>query len=589
MSWDGSASNFTDEQYARACVLDRGPDGGTAKQRYSLPVRDPSGALNCDGVAAARGRLNQVTGATDEQIAAARKKLDQLAAQCEKRSRPLGEFEERQLELSTDGQKIRGVIPYSVESRDLGGFTEVIEPTALRSTRLDDLVVTVDHAGLPLGRYPRTLDLEDRADGMHWAVDPPASRADVVEAIQRGDLQGGSWRMRVGRDEWRGDVRHVHEISELRDVSIVTHPSYPAAAVELRSQEEPPMPETVIEPAVSAPEPTETRSQPEPPPDPPRPPAGSLRVETRSSDERGGTLADCFRRRGFPGERAVIPWTEYEQRALGRGEFEDRDVTFSTGLNLSSMMRIQGAPLGWDQRYAWPAFPQTAIGWDTTSVSVVSQGSRTLATPASAVRPIDSTTQKPETNSVMQIVQVTPNQVATVQSNIPNVYLLQPSIDSVINSDLRLALNEALDSLVQTAIAAVTVHQDPTGIDLFTAVRKAITTLWAAGYNPDTLILDPASAETLDLSKATAADSFYQFAPNFAPGSIFGLNRRISKGIPHPAVVDTTAFGRLFASPVALANFEANNGLTNSRNVRMELQAVFGTERAAAAVRIATS
>jgi hypothetical protein len=76
MSWNGQASNFTDEQYARACVLDRGACAGTVKQRYSLPVRDPDGTLNCDGVAAARARLNQVTGATDEQIAAARRKLD---------------------------------------------------------------------------------------------------------------------------------------------------------------------------------------------------------------------------------------------------------------------------------------------------------------------------------------------------------------------------------------------------------------------------------------------------------------------------------------------------------------------------------
>ena len=47
--------------------------------------------------------------------------------------------------------------------------------------------------------------------------------------------------MVVGRDEWRGDVRHVHEIKSLRDVAIVTTGAYPAEAahVELRSQTEP--------------------------------------------------------------------------------------------------------------------------------------------------------------------------------------------------------------------------------------------------------------------------------------------------------------------------------------------------------------
>ena len=88
---------------------------------------------------------------------------------------------------------------------------------------------------MPLGRYPTTLELEDRDDGLHWSVSPPESRADVREAVERGDLRAGSWRMVVARDEWRGDVRHIHEIAELRDVAIVTAPAYPAAAVEYRT------------------------------------------------------------------------------------------------------------------------------------------------------------------------------------------------------------------------------------------------------------------------------------------------------------------------------------------------------------------
>src|SRR4051794_34177915 len=94
-----------------------------------------------------------------------------------------GEVETRELRLEADGKRIRGSIPYGVESRDLGGFTEVIEPTALRNTKLDDLVATVDHVGVPIGRYPTTLELEDRDDGLHWSVDPPKSRADLIEAI----------------------------------------------------------------------------------------------------------------------------------------------------------------------------------------------------------------------------------------------------------------------------------------------------------------------------------------------------------------------------------------------------------------------
>jgi hypothetical protein len=65
-------SNFTnadydDTQYARACVYDRAKCNDswkdkTAKQRYSLPVREPSGTLNRNGVHSAAGYVGQVSG-----------------------------------------------------------------------------------------------------------------------------------------------------------------------------------------------------------------------------------------------------------------------------------------------------------------------------------------------------------------------------------------------------------------------------------------------------------------------------------------------------------------------------------------------
>jgi phage head maturation protease len=120
-----------------------------------------------------------------------------------------GDVERRTTGVEVEGKKVRGIVPYNVESRDLGGWTEIIEPTAFREVRLDDLRAVIDHAGVPLGRYPATLDVEDRSDGLHWSLDPPRSRADVVEAIERGDMRAGSWRMVVARDRWVGDVRHV--------------------------------------------------------------------------------------------------------------------------------------------------------------------------------------------------------------------------------------------------------------------------------------------------------------------------------------------------------------------------------------------
>jgi hypothetical protein len=59
--------------------------------------------------------------------------------------------------------------------------------------------------------------------------------------------------------------------------------------------------------------------------------------------------------------------------------------------------------------------------------------------------------------------------------------------------------------------------------------------------------------------------------------------------IPAAAVVDSQALGKYYTSPVSLARFEADAGTTNRSNVRLELNAVFGLERAAAAVGIAAS
>jgi HK97 family phage major capsid protein len=157
----------------------------------------------------------------------------------EDRSRPAaGEVEERTAGVEAVGRRIRGLIPYGVESRDLGGWREVISPTAFRTTDLSELRAVIDHKGVPLARYPNTLDVEDSGEGLRWSVDPPKSRQDVIEAVERGDMRAGSWRMVVGRDRWDGDVRHVDRIDRLIDVTLcgAEDPAYgDAAVVEYRS------------------------------------------------------------------------------------------------------------------------------------------------------------------------------------------------------------------------------------------------------------------------------------------------------------------------------------------------------------------
>ncbi len=117
-----------------------------------------------------------------------------------------------------------------------------------------------------------------------------------------------------------------------------------------------------------------------------------------------------------------------------------------------------------------------------------------------------------------------------------------------------------------------------------------MSTVMSSGYSPDTLILRPADAEALDTLRTSGTELFYVFAPgNFAPSELFGLTRYISKTVAAPIVMDASAFGKLYASPLSLQTFEQDAGQTNKSRVRIELNAQVGVERQAAAVRIAAS
>lgn len=160
-----------------------------------------------------------------------------------------GEVEQRSApsaELTIEGNRLCGLIPYGIESRDLGGWTEVIEPGALAGADMSDLVATLNHAGIPLGRFDSTLTIEDRDDGLSWSCELPEGPTgqDVRAAVERGDLRESSWRMVVGKDSWTGTTRRISEIRSLRDVAVVTTGAYPADAtrVELRERPEPPAP-----------------------------------------------------------------------------------------------------------------------------------------------------------------------------------------------------------------------------------------------------------------------------------------------------------------------------------------------------------
>ena len=182
--------------------------------------------------------------------------------------------------VRVEGNTLLGLIPFGIESRDLGGWSEQLAPTCLSNAVTDDLIATVNHdVSRILGRFPTTLRIEQRSDGLAWECDLPngPTGQDVREAVRRGDLKATSWRMVVGKDRWDGTRRTVEEIRELRDVSIVANPSYRTTA-ELRSQ-----PQPHVSPVAPVTEPEEADV-------PDQTPAGGLTIEDRAATDDQPTV-----------------------------------------------------------------------------------------------------------------------------------------------------------------------------------------------------------------------------------------------------------------------------------------------------------
>lgn len=69
---DFSQSDYSPAQWRRACLIDTGTGDADSKDRYRLPVREPSGTVNRNGVHAAAARINQVDVDSDKKRTAAR-------------------------------------------------------------------------------------------------------------------------------------------------------------------------------------------------------------------------------------------------------------------------------------------------------------------------------------------------------------------------------------------------------------------------------------------------------------------------------------------------------------------------------------
>lgn len=131
-------------------------------------------------------------------------------------------------------------------SDEIFGFREKIAPGAFKAAlEKSDVRGLFNHdPNLILGRVKSgTMTLRADAKGLHYEItELPQSRADVAEAIERGDVDGNSFSFTVERDSWEYPksgpaIRTVEEFGELFDVGPVTFPAYPQTTVSARARE----------------------------------------------------------------------------------------------------------------------------------------------------------------------------------------------------------------------------------------------------------------------------------------------------------------------------------------------------------------
>jgi hypothetical protein len=248
------------------------------------------------------------------------------------------------------------------------------------------------------------------------------------------------------------------------------------------------------------------------------------------------------------------------------------------------------APLGADRRFAYRALPTVNVGEDVTSVNVLRQASRNLPAASTVVRAIDAVTAKPLVDSGLELANVAMNQVAAISTNTPRIVATQDAAAAAIEADLRLAVDSGLD-LLTTNAAAGSPFTAPGTDNILVSIRKAMSAIWTAGYQPTTVVLTPAQSEAIDtmvtgISGGTA--DFVFGAGRFAPGTLYGLDVRVA-AVPAAWVFDANAWARLYASAPRLQSFEVDAGTTNRLNVRLELNAAVVVERVQALRRIAAS
>lgn len=137
-------------------------------------------------------------------------------------------------------------IVFNKESRDLGGFTEIVEPSAIDGILgTSDILCLLNHneerGVLARSKFGTgSLELSVDETGLKYRFNAPhtALGDELLEGLKRGDISTSSFAFTIESDVWEkragSYLRKITKFKELFDVSPVYKEAYPDTSVALR-------------------------------------------------------------------------------------------------------------------------------------------------------------------------------------------------------------------------------------------------------------------------------------------------------------------------------------------------------------------
>ena len=156
------------------------------------------------------------------------------------------------LSQTEDSRIVEGyAIVFNSESRDLGGFTEIISPEAIEGVlEKSDVLALLNHSQergiLARSKYGSgSLELSVDSTGLKYRFEAPKTSLgdELIEGLKRGDISTSSFAFTIDSDSWTKKqdgtyLRTITKFREIFDISPVYKEAYPDTSVALRRLDE---------------------------------------------------------------------------------------------------------------------------------------------------------------------------------------------------------------------------------------------------------------------------------------------------------------------------------------------------------------